>query len=132
MNVISRIFELSCQWVDHWSPARLGFLVQAVLLLGIPTVLCGAVFERCGRSGLIQVLALVTGVLLSLSIPVERLLPKIALLKSWLAILSVCVLLFLPDILSRLVTPNLGNQRRLCVALYGLLLVLFLANFFSS
>src|SRR5438046_31916 len=107
MSIISRLFEAYCAWIDAWTPARFGFFVQVVLLLGLPMVFCFVAFHRGNRSVFVQTLAFVLGVLLAVSIPVEDLRPPAPIFKAWIFTVCLVLLFFLPAILSRLLIPEL-------------------------
>src|SRR2546430_569977 len=96
MNVIGKLFESYTTWIGSWTTARLSFFAQAVLLLGLPTLLCIAAFYRGSRSVFVQVLALVLGVLLAVSIPVDNFIPRSPVLKAWMFTICLVLLVFLP------------------------------------
>jgi hypothetical protein len=127
-NIIERLFHTFCTWIDRWPPERLGFFLQASLLFAFPLLLCSALFRQGSRSILVQVLAAACGLICAMAIPAERLLPHAAFLKACLFLVCFIFLCFLPGAVPKLVTPTLGIQRRLSIALYVLLLFLFLAN----
>jgi len=129
-NIIGRLFEHGCMWIDGWSPAHFGFFIQAVLLLGLPTFFCFLCFQRGSRSVFLQTLAFVVGVLLAAAFPVEKMIPRQPILKMWIFTLCLALLIFLPAILPRVLTPELGRQRKLQAILCFILVVLFLANLF--
>jgi len=128
MNIINKLFDGYCAWISGWTPAHFGFFLQAVLLFSLPTLLCILAF-RCGsRSVFVQMLAFVVGLLLAASIQVEKLIPKHGPLKASIFMVCVVLLVFVPSILSRLITPQLGKQRKLQTLFYGILTFLFLLN----
>src|ERR1051326_2794421 len=110
MNVIGKLFGNYTAWIDGWTPAQFDFFAQAVLLLGLPTLLCFVAFHRGSRSVFVQTLAFVLGILLAVSIPVENLIPRAPILKAWILTICLLVLIFLPATLSRLLIPELGRQ----------------------
>jgi hypothetical protein len=115
-------------WIDQWPPARLGFFSQATLLFALPFALCSAVFRQGSRSVLVQVLSFIFGLVVAMAIPVERFLPNSPFLKACLFVICLTLLCFLPAAVPKLLTPTLGTQRKLSIALYTLLVLLFLAN----
>src|SRR5690242_8319842 len=105
-NIIGIGLKNYAAWIDRWTPAHLGFFVQAVLLLGLPTLLCFIAFQRGSRSVCVQTLAFVVGALLAASVPVERMIPTQPVLKAWIITVCFVLLNFLPAILARLLTPR--------------------------
>jgi len=132
MNIIRRLFAEYCDWIDRWSPAHYGFFVQVVLLFGLPTLFCFLVFQRGSRSVFLQALAFIAGLLVATAIPVEQFIPYQSVLKTWLFTLCFLALIFLPGILPRLLTPQLGKQKKLRLIFYAILVALFLANLFME
>jgi hypothetical protein len=132
MNIIGKLFEKYCAWIAGWSPAHFGFFVQAVLLLGLPVLLCSGAFHRGSRSVFVQVAAFTAGMLLATAIPVEQFIPRQPVLKTWIFTFCLMLLIFLPGILPRLLTPQLGKQKKLQAILYIILAGLFLANLFTG
>lgn|SRR5579859_1148134 len=128
MNVIGKSFEKYCIWIDHWSASQFSFILQAVLLFGLPTLLCFLVFQCGSRSVGGQSLFLVIGMLLAGTIPVEKIKIPNPLIKAWVLTICVLALAFLPGVLPTLITPTLGAQRKLRIGFWLLLAGLFLSN----
>ena len=128
MDIISRLFEHLENWIAGWQPSSLQFLLRLILLFLLPCTLCGVAFRRGSRSVFAQTLCAVCGVLLACTLPVQKWVFDNITLKTWMVVISVVVLAFLPAILPSLLAPTVGVQRRLQAVLYGALVALLLGN----
>lgn len=131
MDIISRIFENFFQWAGSLQPATVNFLLRAVLLFGIPCLICRWTFARGSRFTMIQWLGLAVGVLLTALLPVEKVSIASPVARGCMVTILVVLLCFLPGILPSLVVPRVGAQRRLRLVFYLTLGALFLLNLFQ-
>lgn len=131
-DIISRFGNLLRDWIDGWPPSGIHFLIRAVLLFGLPLALTYAAFYRGSRSIFVQSLCVAVGALLALTLPIEWFRVRGATLKVWVVALCVVLLLFLPAVLPSFVAPTVGQQTRMRVILYVLLVILVLANILTS
>jgi len=130
MNVIQRIYEILSTWIGSWSDGRFSFFPQAILVLGLPALVCFAAFNRGSRSVMLQCLLFCVSVLAAAAIPVEKMLPRKAGPRTFLFAVCFTILLFLPAVLPTFLTRQRGNQARLRILFWLILLGLFLANLF--
>lgn len=128
MNIIHKLFQNYCDWISGWTPSHLGFFVQAVLLFGLPTLLCLVLFQYGSRSVFLQTLAYAISLLLAAAIPAQEFLPPQPFLRMLIFTLCFVLLLFLPGLLPQLLTPQAGRQKKLRLIFYSILVGLFLAN----
>ncbi|MGZ5506545.1 MAG: hypothetical protein ACXWKH_09220 [Limisphaerales bacterium] len=103
-------------------------MLQALLLFGLPTILCQVAFVRGSRLVPLQIVLCIAGFLVAASVPVEKFEFVNHTLRVWVVTLSIFLLLFLPRTLAGLLTPELGKQRKLRTAFVCVLGMLFLAN----
>jgi hypothetical protein len=130
MNVISRLFDHYFKWVDRLGQVHIGFLLEALLLFGLPCLLCGIALAKGYRSIFLQALLLVVSVLLAATIPVYKMSIGGRITKGWFVAIAIVLLAFLPAILPSLVVPQLGAQKALRIMCYVVLVILFIANLF--
>lgn len=127
-NLISELFESYCQWITGWQPRTTSLVVHAVVLIGMPTVMCLLAFLAGSREAGIQLLAAVAGALLAATLHVERWLPGTPVALAWVVTLSLVLLLIVPGVLPFFMARQKGAQRVLRVLFYSALVGLFMAN----
>src|SRR5213083_1238033 len=90
-DVISEFFQGLFTFVQDLDPAFLSFVLRAIMLFGLPTMMCVYAFSKGNRSVPIQILCAIAGVLLAGCLPLEKVVIRNSMLKTF--VLAICMVL---------------------------------------
>ena len=132
MDIFSKIWEIY-SGIAHALPVPVySFLLRANILLLLPAVIAYLGFSRGGwRSQQLQVMLMIAGLLIGLSLPLDRFVYPNGF-RPWTVILLITGLVYLPGIVAFLCQPRLERQYRLRMYIHIGLAVLFVANLIWS
>lgn len=128
MDIIAKITDALIRFAAGLAPETIQFWLRLVLLLALPTVACAWTFLQGHRSVFVQVLAVVFGGLLAISLPLQHVHIVSGLGRLWLLVFAFVLITFMPAALPPLVLPTLSAQRKLRTALYWTVSVLVFIN----
>lgn len=128
MDIISKFIESLAAQAAGLSVATIQFWLRLTLLLTLPAAACASSFLRGYRSVFIQVLAGTVGLLVAISLPLQRVSINSGLVRVWVLVLGGIIVAFMPAVLPSLIVPTLGAQQKLRKAFYAGVALIILAN----
>jgi len=128
MDILSKITVALVRHAAGLAPETIQFWLRLVCLLILPAGLCTWSFLKGHRSVFVQVLAAVIGLLLAISLPLENVRVSSGLVRLWILVIAFVLVVFLPAALPPLILPTIRAQRKLRIAIYGVVAVLVIAN----
>lgn len=128
MTLFQEIYDFFVRMAGNMNADLFNFLIQETLVVLIPACLCAVTWSKGLRIVTVQTVLLVIGVLIAISLPMDRLKIESGVARLWISLSAVLLILFVPPVLSYLVLPLRDSQRLMTQTLYWGLLVLALTQ----
>ncbi len=128
MDLFSKLTLALVNYAEGLSPQTIRFWLRLLFVLVLPVAASAWTFNGGFRSVFVQVAAGVLGLLLALSLPLQRVEIPNGMVRVWLLTFVLLAVTFSPAVLPRLLLPTLGGQKRLRNALILAVAALIAAN----
>ena len=130
MDILTRLFDSYVEWTAGLSVSTCFYLFRADLLLVLPSAVCAYMLYLGIQSTFVQSVCLIIAIFISFLVPCA--IPQAELVLALFFSLSIVALLFLPGILSFLITPVYVIQKRISFCIYVLLVFLACMNYLQA